>query len=230
MEKEKPRRGETAVNPSNPPAVSLKDTIYRRVMEMISLGQLTPDMIFSEQQLIHQFQVSKSPVREALIQLCGENVLRSIPRQGYQVVEINRKDIQDLTQLRLFLELGNLPYALAHMTSERLSELKRQNVERRQPSDSKQLWESRNRNTLFHMTLIRYGENAQVVKCMEHAMSTCTRAYAQLFTVKKHVIAPSDDNQHDLIVRALENHDIYTAHECLRQDILLMEKTLYADL
>lgn len=35
---------------------------------------------------------------------------------------------------------------------------------------------------------------------------------------------------HDLIVRALENHDIYTAHECLKQDILLMAETLYADL
>ena len=169
-------------------------------------------------------------MREALIQLCSENVLRSIPRQGYQVIEINRKDIQDLTQLRLLLELGNLPYALANMTRERLDELKRQNEERRQPSATKQLWESRNRNTRFHMTLIRYGENAQIANCMEHAMATCTRAYAQLFTVKKHVIAPSDDNMHDLIVRALENHDIYTAHECLKQDILLMAETLYADL
>lgn len=116
------------------------------------------------------------------------------------------------------------------MTRERLDELKRQNEERRQPSATKQLWESRNRNTRFHMTLIRYGENAQIANCMEHAMATCTRAYAQLFTVKKHVIAPSDDNMHDLIVRALENHDIYTAHECLKQDILLMAETLYADL
>ena len=218
------------MNQPSAAAISLKATIYQRVMEMISQGQLTPDMTFSEQQLIHQFQVSKSPVREALIQLCSENVRRSIPRQGYQVIEINRKDIQDLTQLRLLLELGNLPYALANMTRERLDELKRQNEERRQPSATKQLWESRNRNTRFHMTLIRYGENAQIANCMEHAMETCTRAYAQLFTVKKHVIAPSDDNMHDLIVRALENHDIYTAHECLKQDILLMAETLYADL
>ena len=218
------------MNQPSAAAISLKATIYQRVMEMISQGQLTPDMTFSEQQLIHQFQVSKSPVREALIQLCSENVLRSIPRQGYQVIEINRKDIQDLTQLRLLLELGNLPYALANMTRERLGELKRQNEERRQPSATKQLWESRNRNTRFHMTLSRYGENAQIANCMAHAMATSTRAYAQLFTVKKHVIAPSDDNMHDLIVRALENHDIYTAHECLKQDILLMAETLYADL
>ena len=160
------------MNQPSAAAISLKATIYQRVMEMISQGQLTPDMTFSEQQLIHQFQVSKSPVREALIQLCSENVLRSIPRQGYQVIEINRKDIQDLTQLRLLLELGNLPYALANMTRERLDELKRQNEERRQPSATKQLWESRNRNTRFHMTLIRYGENAQIANCMEHAMAT----------------------------------------------------------
>lgn len=213
------------VSQFNPTVLSLKDTIYQRIVERISLGELAPGTTFSEQQLIRLFAVSKSPVREALIQLCSENVLRSIPRQGYQVVEINSKDIQDLTQLRLLLELGNLPYAIEHLTSERIAELYRQNAERRL-ADNKQLWESRNRNTRFHMTLIRYGENAQIAKCMEHAMATCTRAYAQLFTAKKHIIAPSDDNQHDLIVRALEQHDIYTAHECLKQDILLMAKTL----
>ncbi|MEI3415690.1 MAG: FCD domain-containing protein [Christensenellales bacterium] len=170
-------------------------------------------------------------MREALIQLCSENVLRSIPRQGYQVIEINRKDIQDLTQLRLLLELGNLPYALANMTRERLDELKRQNEERRQPSATKQLWESRNRNTRFHMTLIRYGENAQIANCMEHASGDLYARVCAAVHSKKACYQPlPDDNMHDLIVTALENHDIYTAHECLKQDILLMAETLYADL
>ena len=65
------------VSQFNPTVLSLKDTIYQRIVEMISLGELAPGTTFSEQQLIRLFAVSKSPVREALIQLCSENVLRS---------------------------------------------------------------------------------------------------------------------------------------------------------
>ena len=228
-EEEGHTKGASELKQANPPSVSLKDTIYQSVVEMICSGQLTPNMIFTEQQLISHFQVSKSPVREALIQLCGEGVLRSIPRHGYQVVEISRQNVQDLTQLRMYLELGNLPQAMEHLTPERLLELKRQNDERRQPSNAKHIWDSWNRNSLFHMTLIEYGENAQVARVMKQVLATCTRAYAQSFTAKKSLIAPSEDNQHDLIVRALELHDIYAAHEHLRRDILLMGESLYPD-
>ena len=214
---------------ANPPSISLKDTIYQRVVEMICAGQLTPNMIFTEQQLISHFQVSKSPVREALIQLCGEGVLRSIPRHGYQVVGISRQNVQDLTQLRMYLELGNLPQALKHLTPDRLLELKRQNIERRQSENDKNIWDSWNRNSLFHMTLIEYGENAQVTKVMKQVLATCTRAYAQSFTDKRSLIAPAEGNQHDLIVQALEQHDIYAAHEHLKRDILLMGESLYPD-
>lgn len=212
------------------PACSLKDTIYQRIVEMICNGQLPPRVTFTEMSLIQHFQVSKSPIREALIQLCSEDVLRSIPRHGYQVIEINQKNIQDITQLRLYLELGNLPEVFNRMTPEILAELRAQNEQRHQPVEKKAVWDSWNRNTLFHMTLIELGGNAQVAKAMKSAIATCTRAYAQLFASRKAVIAPACHNNHDLIVDAFDRHDLFSAHEYLQKDILLMAKTLYADL
>jgi hypothetical protein len=66
----------------------------------------------------------------------------------------------------------------------------------------------------------------QVNKALERALATLTRAYAQLYTTQKSVIAPAHENYHDLLAKALENHQLYTAHEHLKQDILFMEQLL----
>ncbi len=97
---------------------SLKDHVYQQVIEMICNGRFKAGDIITESQLIDFFQVSKSPVREALIQLCFEEVLRSIPRCGYQIIQISAKNVQDLTELRLYLELSSLQKVAANLTPE----------------------------------------------------------------------------------------------------------------
>ena len=61
---------------SNNLKITLKDNVYRQVIEMICNGQLQNDDIITEKQLTSHFGISKSPVREALIQLCHDHVLK----------------------------------------------------------------------------------------------------------------------------------------------------------
>ncbi|MFR2693587.1 MAG: GntR family transcriptional regulator [Enterocloster bolteae] len=109
------------------PKLSLKDTVYQQLIELICQGKLLPDTLFTENHMISYFGVSKSPVREALIQLCHENVLKSIPRCGYQVTAISSKNVRDVTELRLYLELSSLPKVMENITTADIEELKRQN-------------------------------------------------------------------------------------------------------
>ena len=99
------------------PKLSLKDTVYQQLIELICQGKLLPDTLFTENHMISYFGVSKSPVREALIQLCHENVLKSIPRCGYQVTAISSKNVRDVTELRLYLELSSLPKVMENITT-----------------------------------------------------------------------------------------------------------------
>ena len=48
--------------------------------------------------------MSKSPVREALILLCEENILIAIPRLGYKVVQITPGQMAKLIEARYALE------------------------------------------------------------------------------------------------------------------------------
>ncbi|MCB6367310.1 GntR family transcriptional regulator, partial [Intestinibacillus massiliensis] len=56
---------------------NLKDMIYSKVFSSIIKGEYSANDIISEKQLIEKYQVSKSPVREALGKLCSEGILKS---------------------------------------------------------------------------------------------------------------------------------------------------------
>ena len=67
----------------------LKEQIYDDIFERILKGSLPPNELIKENTLVEYYGVSRAPVREALLMLCTEGVLKSIPRAGYQIVQIN---------------------------------------------------------------------------------------------------------------------------------------------
>ncbi len=209
---------------------TLKDMVYHQIIEMICNGQLHSDSIITEKQLTEHFGISKSPVREALIQLCHDHVLISIPRCGYQVIKINAKDIHDLTELRLMLELGNLSRLAERVSPELIQQLNILNQERELPISEKDVWSSWNRNILFHMRLVESSGNEYLIETMRRTLSACSRAYAQLYIVQKEaVLLPerdSDAHSHVLITQALGAHQSEDAQNLLKKDILCMESQL----
>lgn len=211
---------------SNKP--TLKDMVYRQIIEMICNDQLPSNVIITEKQLSAHFGLSKSPVREALLQLCHDHVLTSIPRCGYQVIRINGKDVHNLTEIRLLLEVGSLPKVIEKMTPERLQTLQELNRQRENPAKEKDVWSSWNRNLEFHLCLLEATDNDYILETMRRTLSSCTRAYAQLYALQKEtVVLPNDKTHaHPLITQAVENHDLATAQSLLRTDILRMESQL----
>ena len=85
---------------------SLKAEIYEAVLSDIIQGIYKQNEIITEKQLIAKYGVSKSPIRDALIELCKEGVLISHPRYGYEVVRINEKEIRDVVDFRILIETG----------------------------------------------------------------------------------------------------------------------------
>jgi DNA-binding GntR family transcriptional regulator len=75
---------------------TLKERVYRGIYEAVTNGEYRPNDILTENQMIEKFGVSKSPVREALVELCKDGVLINIPRMGYQVRAVTLKEIMDI--------------------------------------------------------------------------------------------------------------------------------------
>lgn len=76
----------------------------KRCIKKSSGSEITGNDILTESALVKRLQVSKSPVREALILLCEENILIAIPRLGYKVVQITPGQMAKLIEARYALE------------------------------------------------------------------------------------------------------------------------------
>ena len=63
---------------------SRRNQIYNSILESILNLEFQPEQIISEPYLISKLNCSKTLVREALVSLCDDGVLKSIPRCGYR--------------------------------------------------------------------------------------------------------------------------------------------------
>lgn len=200
-------------------SMTLKDKVYTAVLHDVINGVYTVESIISEKKLSEQMQVSKAPVREALIELCAQGVLRSVPRQGYVVVRYGQRDVREMIQYRVMLECSSLrecfdqitPIQLRHLESIAESEILFHAMR-----DAKDFW---NRAANFHLTLISFSGNEFIYGRLNSALNACMRAYQQLCFSKLQEDLPQPPLLHREIVNSIRQGDRERAVEVLRRDI-----------
>jgi DNA-binding GntR family transcriptional regulator len=74
------------------------------LQQSIASGEMAPGSIVSEPALMTRFGVSRTPVREALLQLSALGYIRIVPRAGIYVAELTPKDLLSLFEMMAELE------------------------------------------------------------------------------------------------------------------------------
>jgi DNA-binding GntR family transcriptional regulator len=85
-------------------APSLADAVVDAVRAGITAGELVPDETYSVYQLADLLDVSRSPVREALLRLAEAGLVKINRNRGFQVVIPQARDIEEIIDIRLALE------------------------------------------------------------------------------------------------------------------------------
>lgn len=75
---------------------TLKDHVYDYIADQILIGNLLPDEKINENAISQELSISRTPVREALIQLASEGILDNVPRKGFVVKRLSEKDATEL--------------------------------------------------------------------------------------------------------------------------------------
>lgn len=83
---------------------SLRVRIGDRIRASIITGELKPDTLYSVGQLAEQFGVSRTPVREALLDLSQHDFLRMDRNRGFRITVPSQEDIQEIMAVRRLLE------------------------------------------------------------------------------------------------------------------------------
>ena len=102
---------------------SLTSKAYNALRRDILACQITPGQELSEGELAARFNMSKTPVREALGKLRSEGLVRTYPRRGYQVSPVTFQDLNELFEMRSLLEGRAAELASEKISTESLAHL-----------------------------------------------------------------------------------------------------------
>lgn len=118
--------GEETDNPgfSSIRVPDLVELVERQLLQAIFEGRLPPGSRIVEAELSRQMGVSRAPLREAARRLESQGVIVSTPRKGFTVRTFSPKEIQDLFQVRLGLEVMAARLACVVATDAQLLALK----------------------------------------------------------------------------------------------------------
>lgn len=198
---------------------TLKEKVYNAILEDIFSGVYHPGEILNEKKLVKKYDCSKSPVREALVALVNNRVLKSMPRYGYEVTRLTLDDINQMLDFRLYLEFGIVQSAMDSIRDQQITELEALNAKCLDDSiPPRQHWEY---NMAFHRAMTHFGRNAYADEQLEACMQRLSRAYAQFrWGMDSGTLHVSDDCKHHKdILAALRARDRQALFDALCRDL-----------
>lgn len=84
--------------------ISLKKQAYEAIRTAVLQRELKRNLIYSEQWFADRFQISRTPVREALLQLRNEGLIEVLPNRGVIIKPVTFEDAKNIFQMRCAIE------------------------------------------------------------------------------------------------------------------------------
>ncbi len=182
-----------------PGYVSKTDMVAALIREQIITGELAAGEQLRQRDLAQRFQVSQTPVREAMRRLESEGLVIGDTHRGFTVVEPDDGPVEENFQIRAALESLGASLAARKIDAAGLARLKELNDQMRAMAEDDPGYADLNRE--FHFTVYEYARSPLLLSLMRllwaslHGGPKVTRTHAE------------SARQHDVILAALRAGD-----------------------
>lgn len=194
--------------------------VFHTLRRDILSCRLAPGAELREAELAERFEVSKSPVRDALSRLVHEGLVVVMPRQGYRVAAISLKDVRDMFEYRAILEGACARVAVENATDEALRELDRFRAFDAKAHEDGFIGYNRD----FHHAVIRLCGNARLARAAESQIDQMDRVIAvSVDSMRNHDPARAIA-QHVEVIEALQRRDGRRASTLMSRHVLEARK------
>lgn len=177
---------------------SLVDQIYSVLRDRIIEVVMEPGTKIDIQRLIEEFEVSETPVRVALAKLAHEGLVKLLPRRGYFVIKLTKKDIKEIYDLRILLEPYALDTAIENINPAKLKKIYADFAELREIDDvRKKEKKSLKIDQWFHLEIVRNCDNKRAQELFYRIYD-----FARI-SQRMHKRIDRDVGEHTAVIKAL---------------------------
>ncbi|MCQ0970347.1 GntR family transcriptional regulator [Paracoccus sp. TK19116] len=187
---------------------------YRRLLDEIRTGRLTPGARLRETELAARLGISRTPVREAIRQLEADGLVVHVPRQGASIRRLDYAEVMELYEMRMVLEGTAARLAARAASDAELADLRMLNEELAEAGDTAA---AHGLNRQFHRTLLAAARNRFLVGASESLDRTLLILGPS--TLSERTRARDAVSEHNSVMDALEARDGAAAEQAMRQHL-----------
>ena len=207
--------------------MKISDTLREKIEEQIATGTLPPGSSLDEATLVEQYGVSRTPVREALIQLAAEGLIEIRPRRGAVVTSIGPTRLSEMFEV-----MGELEAMCARLAARRMSDAERKVLQTaHEACENARIKEDSDAyfycNEQFHSAIYAGSHNAFLIE-QASQLQRRLRPYRRLqLRVRDRMV--TSFKEHQGVVLAINAGDAEAAAQALRSHVVVQGER-FADL
>ncbi|WP_160692085.1 GntR family transcriptional regulator [Clostridium sp. C2-6-12] len=200
--------------------------IYKQIkLDILNLRIKDGDFL-TLAELADKYNVSKTPVRDALGALEIQGYLKSLPRKGYLVKPVTQKNIRESFQMRAIFEKAAVNIAIKSANDSELEAIMELAMKFPKDSGNNKIEEFNELNNIFHMSIIKATHNSQLIEMSEGIMENLSRI---LRLDCNNIEFANEKEEHINIAKALIERDGKKAEELIVEHISDLQVRVYSN-
>jgi DNA-binding GntR family transcriptional regulator len=206
---------------------SRSETLRDELEEMIAVGKFAPGQHLDETELAASFGVSRTPIRETLIQLSSMGLVVIRPRRGAVVAELGPQQLVEMFEVMSELEAVCSRLAARRMTPAEQAALLAAHAACKEAADANDPDAYYVKNEAFHQAIYDGSHNQFLIE-QTRALYRRLRPYRRLqLRVRNRV--NNSYAEHDAVVQAIVAGDGERAAQLTREHVMIQGQR-FADL
>lgn len=193
---------------------SLREQVYEYLRKKLDTGELRPGSFINLNEMSERLGISKTPLREALIQLEIEGFVTFFPRKGIQVNVLKEKDIRHFYEIIGALEAAVILSNFERFGDTEIAKLEEENRLMKEALERDDFDTFYAHNIAFHNVYLDFSDNETLVKTvmnLKHRLYDFPRRKG--FVKEWEVISTGE---HDQFIEYVKKGDRRMAAEYIR--------------
>ena len=147
---------------------SLAKMAYEAIRQSILSGQWKIGELYNEKAIAADLGISRTPVREALLELASQDLIIFLPRRGLMVNRFTRRDVDEIFELRKAIELAAVEKITVASPPFDLFEIEESLLSQRKAVKQKDYLAFMEADRLFHTSFSELTSNRRLIAILEN--------------------------------------------------------------